>query len=117
MLKDILAIIAPACLVLSLFSYFRCLRASRLVKEQEEKLRGFAQKVALDIAGLEQSMCNQSERLDQVARSFVGKRHCPQCDTEKQAHEFDVADYICSDCRKDELLDNLIDELGEGQTS
>lgn len=92
--RDILAFVAPTCVIFAAFSYYRTMEVKREFKEMQGKFSTLVSDTSITVANLH-------HEIETIRQGFIKARHCPACDSDRQASEFGEGDYICKFCREE----------------
>lgn len=103
--NDVLAFIAPGCVIYSGFAYWRVMKVRTEVRELREVLSTAVQNEADNRKADSQRITQLHAEIEQVRQGFIQERTCPECDQVRPAKEFEQGDYICMSCRSEEFVD------------
>ena len=105
LVRDILAFIAPTCLIYAGFAYYRTMQLKKLFIEHLADFKRLQQDIELDRVNHQHSWQNVSAQIEQVRQEFTSERQCPSCGETRQAAQFEQGDYICQVCREETFTD------------
>lgn len=110
-INEIAAYVAPACVVYSVFAYFKVVKLRKDFNIFKGDVSKGVQDTAIDRANDRHEIVLLRQELQQMRESFIDERTCPGCGEVRQASQFEQGDYICQNCRKETYTDANGDEF------